>query len=172
MNAEALIGTVLGTCTLQKLVGQGGMGAVFLAQQSRPRRQVAVKVLLPMTPLSPHQLVAFLERFRRETDAAASLEHPNITPVHEYGEQDGLAYLVKFAIPLVSAKEKGLRPRPWLQLGAATGFFVTLLFVLLSVQPVIPVASKTVYLLKVVVVVVGVNFLGWTIYRTSGQRST
>jgi serine/threonine protein kinase len=94
MNAEALIGTVLGTCTLQKLIGQGGMGAVYLAQQSRPRRQVAVKVLLPMTPLSPHQLVAFLERFRRETDAAASLEHPNITPVHEYGERDGLAYLV------------------------------------------------------------------------------
>ncbi len=94
MNAEALIGTVLGTCTLQKLIGQGGMGAVYLAQQSRPRRQVAVKVLLPMTPLSPNQLAAFIERFRRETDAAASLEHPNITPVHEYGERDGLAYLV------------------------------------------------------------------------------
>ncbi len=94
MNAEDLIGTVLGTCTLQKLIGQGGMGAVFLAQQSRPKRQVAVKVLLPMTPLSRNQLAAFLERFRRETDAAASLEHPNITPVHEYGERDGLAYLV------------------------------------------------------------------------------
>jgi serine/threonine protein kinase len=94
MNAEALIGTVLGTCTLQKLVGQGGMGAVYLAQQSRPKRQVAVKVLLPMTPLNPNQLAAFLERFRRETDAAASLEHPNIMPVHEYGEQDGIAYLV------------------------------------------------------------------------------
>jgi serine/threonine protein kinase len=94
MNAEALIGTVLGTCTLQQLIGQGGMGAVYLAQQSRPRRQVAVKVLMPMTPLTSNQLAAFLERFRRETDAAASLEHPNIVPVHEYGEQNGLAYLV------------------------------------------------------------------------------
>ncbi len=94
MNAEALIGMVLGTCTLQKLIGQGGMGAVFLAQQSRPRRQVAVKVLLPMSPLAPNQHAAFLERFRRETDAAASLVHPNIMPVHEYGERDGLAYLV------------------------------------------------------------------------------
>ena len=94
MNAETLIGTVLGTCTLQKLIGQGGMGAVFLAQQSRPKRQVAVKVLLPMIPLNPDQLAAFLERFRRETDAAAALEHPNIIPVHEYGESNGLAYLV------------------------------------------------------------------------------
>jgi serine/threonine protein kinase len=94
MNAEALIGMVLGTCTLQKLIGQGGMGAVFLAQQSRPKRQVAVKVLLPMSPLAPSQRAAFLERFRRETDVVASLEHPNIMPVHEYGERDGLAYLV------------------------------------------------------------------------------
>ncbi len=94
MNAEALVGKTLGTCTLQKLVGQGGMGAVFLAQQSRPHRQVAVKVLLPITRLNPSQQSAFLERFRRETDAAASLDHPNILPVHEYGERDGLAYLV------------------------------------------------------------------------------
>src|SRR6266571_1561526 len=94
MKAEAFVGTVLGTCTLQQLIGQGGMGAVYLAQQSRPRRQVAVKVLLPSTTLKPQHLAAFLERFRRETDAAASLEHPNIMPVYEYGERDGLAYLV------------------------------------------------------------------------------
>lgn len=100
MNAETLIGTVLGTCALQRLIGQGGMGAVYLAQQSRPRRQVAVKVFLPMTPLSSDQLAAFLERFRRETDAAASLEHPNIVPVHEYGECDGIAYLV---MPYISS---------------------------------------------------------------------
>jgi serine/threonine protein kinase len=94
MKAEALSGKVLGTCTLLELIGRGGMGAVFLAQQSRPRRQVAVKVLLPIMTLQPSQKVAFLERFRRETDAAASLEHPYILPVYEYGEQDGLAYLV------------------------------------------------------------------------------
>jgi serine/threonine protein kinase len=94
MNVEALCGMVLGTCTLEKLIGRGGVGAVFLAQQSRPKRQVAVKVLLPMSTLQPSQHAAFLERFRRETDAAALLGHPNIVPVHEYGERDGLAYLV------------------------------------------------------------------------------
>src|SRR6266705_4225479 len=99
MKAEALVGTILGTCTLQQLIGQGGMGAVYQAQQSRPRRQVAVKVLLPSTTLKPQHLAAFLERFRRETDAAASLEHPNIMPVYEYGERNGLAYLV---MPYVS----------------------------------------------------------------------
>jgi hypothetical protein len=48
---------------------------------------------------------------------------------------------------------------------------VTLLFVLLSVQPVIPVASKVIYLLKVVVVVAGANFVGWAIYQ-AGQRKS
>jgi serine/threonine protein kinase len=94
MNVEAMSGMVLGTCTLEKLIGRGSVGAVFLAQQSRPKRQVAVKVLLPMTTSQPSQHAAFLERFRRETDAAASLGHPHIVPVHEYGERDGLAYLV------------------------------------------------------------------------------
>ena len=94
MNVQSLCGMVLGTCTLEKLIGRGSVGVVFLAQQSRPRRQVAVKVLLPMTTAQPSQHAAFLARFRRETDAAALLGHPNIVPVHEYGERDGLAYLV------------------------------------------------------------------------------
>ncbi len=82
----------------------------------------------------------------------------------------GLAYLVKFAIPLISSKQKGLRPGAWLRLGAASGFLVTLLFVLLSVQPVIPVASKVGYFMKVAVVIVGANFVGWTIYRTGHRK--
>lgn len=83
----------------------------------------------------------------------------------------GLAYLAKFAIPLFSAKEKGLRPGRWLRLGAAAGFLVTLLFVVLSVQPVIPVASKVGYSLKVAGVVVGANILGWMFYRAGQGRN-
>jgi serine/threonine protein kinase len=94
MNAETLCGKVLGSCTLQQVIGRGSMGAVYLARQSRPNRQVAVKVLLPTAPIQSSRHTAFLERFRHETDAAALLQHPNIMPVHEYGEIDGLAYLV------------------------------------------------------------------------------
>ena len=110
MNAEALIGTVLGTCTLEQLVGQGGMGAVFLAQQSRQKRQVAVKVLLPMKPLSPNQLAAFLELFRRFCGRAEagsrrsfpvlpsvlwSLRNLEKTPVHHgFGRAGGRRLLV------------------------------------------------------------------------------
>ena len=82
----------------------------------------------------------------------------------------GLAYLAKFAIPLFSAKEKGLRPGPWLRLGAAAGFFVTLLFVVLSVQPVVPVTSRAGYALKVAGVVVGANLLGLMTYRAGQGR--
>jgi len=81
----------------------------------------------------------------------------------------GLAYLAMFAIPLFSAKEKGLRPGRWLQLGSASGFSVTLLFVMLSILPVISVASVWKYSLKIVLVVVAANCLGWIIYQ-AGQR--
>jgi len=81
----------------------------------------------------------------------------------------GFAYLAKFAIPLFSAKDKGLRPGLWLQIGAASGFLMTLLFVSLSVLPVIPVASVPIYAMKIAFVVLGANLLGWMIYR-AGQR--
>ena len=89
-----LLGHALGTCTLQSLLGRGGMGAVYLAQQSRPRRAVAVKVLMPGLLLETRVRTEFLARFRREADAIAALDHINIMPIYEYGEEDELAYLV------------------------------------------------------------------------------
>ena len=89
-----LLGHALGTCTLQSLLGRGGMGAVYLAQQSRPRRAVAVKVLMPGLLLETRVRTEFLARFRREADAIAALDHINIIPIYEYGEEDELAYLV------------------------------------------------------------------------------
>ena len=94
IESNQLLGHSLGTYTLQSLLGRGGMGAVYLAQQSRPRRTVAVKVLMPALLLETRVRVEFLARFRREADAIAALDHINIMPVYEYGEKNELAYLV------------------------------------------------------------------------------
>jgi len=92
-NSNELIGQVLGTCTLQRLLGRGGMGAVYLARQSRPRRTVAVKVILPSL-IEEQTREEFLARFRREADAIAALDHIHIMPIYEYSEMGDTAYLV------------------------------------------------------------------------------
>lgn len=83
----------------------------------------------------------------------------------------GLAYLALFAIPLFAAKQKGIRPAAWLRVLAASGMMVTLLFVSLSVFPIVQVESKWAYSLKIGLVVLGANFVGWMIYRAA-QRKT
>jgi hypothetical protein len=75
------------------------MGAVYLARQERPHRQVAVKVLHPRFMADPAAWRVFLARFQREADATAALEHKNIIPIHEFGEQDGIVYLVMPYLP-------------------------------------------------------------------------
>jgi amino acid transporter len=82
----------------------------------------------------------------------------------------GLAYLAMFAIPLVACKESGLRPRLWLRLAAVSGFTVTLLFVLLSVVPIISVKSPSAYALKSAAVLIGANAFGFLLYHF-GKRS-
>jgi amino acid transporter len=82
-----------------------------------------------------------------------------------------LAYLAMFAIPLFSAKAKGLRPSLFLRLGCASGFLVTLLFVVMSVVPIITVASRWSYSLKIVTVVLAAEFFGWGIYRAGSRKA-
>ncbi len=94
IDSNELLGYTLGNCVLHRLLGQGGMGAVYQAQQLRPRRVVAIKVLMPGTFTDGRPHTEFLARFRREANAVAALDHVNIMPIYEYGEQDELAYLV------------------------------------------------------------------------------
>jgi len=93
-NFDNLNGKTLGTCILENLIGQGGMGAVYLARQIRPSRHVAVKVLLSNVTTNSSLYKEFLARFRHEADVVARLEQINIMAIYEYGEQDGIAYLV------------------------------------------------------------------------------
>jgi glutamate:GABA antiporter len=83
----------------------------------------------------------------------------------------GIAYIALFAIPLFSPKERSLRPRWWLRLAAASGLLVTLLFVALSIFPIIEVESSSHYSLKIAAVVLGVNLVGWLIYRAGRQKA-
>lgn len=94
INSDNLIGRMLGSCALERLIGHGGMGVVYLARQARPSRYVAVKVLLPDATMSEEMYENFLARFRREADVIAGLEHINIMPIYEYGEHYGHTYLV------------------------------------------------------------------------------
>ncbi len=82
-------GDVLDGFRVEALIGVGGTAVVYRAEQLSLGRPVALKVLSPQ--LSHDD--AFRERFRREGKHLARLEHPNIVPVHAFGEQDGLLYL-------------------------------------------------------------------------------
>jgi amino acid transporter len=82
----------------------------------------------------------------------------------------GLAYLALFAIPLFARKELGFHPALWLRVAAASGFIVTLLFVLFSVLPIISVKSAPAYAIKTAAVLLGANALGLLLYRL-GTRS-
>jgi amino acid transporter len=84
----------------------------------------------------------------------------------------GIAYIALFAIPIFSRKQRGLRPRLWIRVAAASGLLVTLLFVVLSIFPVIDVDSSWRYSLKIAGVVLGANLIGWMIYRAGQRKAT
>ncbi len=86
---DNLIGKQLGQFHIIEEIGRGGMASVYRARQTSINRIVAIKVLPPMLLHDP----SFYERFVREVDVVAHLEHPHILPIYDYGEVDGTPYI-------------------------------------------------------------------------------
>jgi serine/threonine-protein kinase len=95
-------GTKLGRYEVRSKIGEGGMGEVYLAQDTKLDRKVALKIL-------PADLAANQDRMRRfvqEAKAAAALNHPNIATIHEIGESDDVNFIAMEFIDGVTLREK------------------------------------------------------------------
>ena len=103
------VGQSLGRYHILEQLGEGGMAAVYKAYDTRLEREVAVKIILP----SHQHTEKFIKRFEREARALAQLSHPNIVKVLDYGEQEGMPYLVMEYVPAGTLKEQLGRPIPW-----------------------------------------------------------
>jgi streptogramin lyase/predicted Ser/Thr protein kinase len=89
LSVDPRIGTELVGYRIEELIGRGGMSVVYLAEDRRLRRRVALKLLA--SALAEDE--AFRERFLEESQLAASLDHPNVVPIFEAGEADGQLYI-------------------------------------------------------------------------------
>src|SRR5688572_9502293 len=98
-----MIGTQVGHYVIRELLGGGGMGVVYKAEDARLERTVALKFLPPELTRDPSAKARFLQEAR----AASGLEHPNICTIHEVNEtEDGQLYLAMPAYDGETLKRK------------------------------------------------------------------
>ncbi len=90
-----MIGRTLSHYKVIEKIGEGGMGEVYLAKDTKLDREVAVKVL----PATFSENKERLARFEREARLLASLNHPNIAAIHEFEESDGVHFLALEYVP-------------------------------------------------------------------------
>ncbi len=96
-----MIGNTLSHYKIISKLGQGGMGEVYLAEDSRLKRKVALKIL----PQHLSDRAELRERFEREARAVSSLNHPHICTLHDIGEQDSIHFLV------MGVRDIGVKPQ-------------------------------------------------------------
>ena len=88
-QAQSLVGRQVGPYKIHSLLGVGGMGEVYLAQDPRLDRAIALKILPTELASDP----ARIQRFSREARAASGLNHPNVAHIYEIGQSDGLHFI-------------------------------------------------------------------------------
>ena len=102
------IGEEFAAYRLEEMIGHGGMSIVYRARHLVLERSVALKLLSPELSDDP----AFQERFIRESRLAAGLDHPNVIPIYEAGEENGVYYIAMRYVPGVNLKELLQRDGP------------------------------------------------------------
>ena len=94
--------TTIGQYTIVSKLGEGGMGEVYLAEDTRLRRRVALKILPENIAADPNRLL----RFEREAFAASALNHPNILTIFEFGAVDNRHFLASEFVEGVSLRQR------------------------------------------------------------------
>src|SRR5437762_4150417 len=95
-------GTHLGRYEIRSKIGAGGMGEVYLAEDTRLHRKAALKIL----PLKVAANQDRMRRFEQEATAAASLNHPNIAHIYEIGEAEGVNFIAMEFVEGKTLREK------------------------------------------------------------------
>jgi len=103
------IGMTIAQYRIRSLQGMGGMALVYLAYDLHLDRDVVVKLIRADAIAEEHH-ERIMHRFEREARAHAGFSHPNIVPVYDYGELDGIPYLVMAYLPGGTLKDKIGRP--------------------------------------------------------------
>jgi tRNA A-37 threonylcarbamoyl transferase component Bud32 len=111
LGTETSVGGAFLDYRIEEPIGQGGMGVVYVANDTRLKRKVALKLMAPELAFDER----FRERFVRESELAMSLEHPNVVPIYDAGEADGRLYLAMRRVDgsdlrVVLRKEGALAP--------------------------------------------------------------
>ena len=115
----------LGRYVIERRIGRGAMGAVYLAKDPRINRAVAVKAIPIQKEFEDEELKEARVRFFREAESAGRLTHPNIITVFDAGEDKGLAYIAMEYVPGIPLRDftdpkRLLAPKRALELAAAT----------------------------------------------------